>query len=367
MVPSSQSPKSNEKTLATELQKIEKQAEQGLAADGHSYSRAQLARETGVSGRALNAWLSGDRAPRNDDQLMRIVRILALWADVPTPPEQNDWIELLDIARKRNRSADTTTRRAGDIHDDVSIHRAWFRRPVLWIGGIVASAIATTLASWLTSSGQHLLNTTHVRAGPPFTWTISRSPNELNLCAAWVFQQPIGQIPMRPFGGVNNAPADESWAMHNGGVDADQAAYTLTLQGTTSDNVAIQDVRVRLLARKPAARGIFVSSGEGCGGLITVRYFEAALESASPQLVPAAGTVGWPYTISGKQIEELCLEASVSSKYEYSYIYDIDWAQGGVTGTVEIRAPGGRPFVLTPAGDRGYFSNNGKWIQFGGG
>ena len=207
---------------------------------------------------------------------------------------------------------------------------------------------------------------THGPRRPPFTATISRSPNELNLCTTWVFKKPIAQIPVREFGGVNSAPADEIWAMRTGGVDVDQAAYTLTLQGSnSSDNVAIQDVRVRVLSRKPAARGTFISSGAGCGGVITVRYFEARLDVPAPQLFPASGTASWPYSISGKSIEEICLEASVSGKYEYSYVYDVDWAQGDRSGTVEVRAPGGRPFVLTPSrGARSYFNNNGKWTRF---
>ena len=343
-------------TLAAELRKLELRAREQRTADGQAYNRALLADESGVSEKTLTAWFNGDRTPRDDDQLMRIVSLLNLWAGASVLTDQRDWAELRRAARKRARSDDAAT----------SSDRHWLRRPVVWVGGIIASAAATVIAGWLTSTGQHLLTSTNKIARPPFEWTVSRSANELNFCAEWVFQKPISEIPVRNFGGgIAKAAANESWAVHGGGTDVDSAAYTITLQGVTPDNVAIQDVRVKVLSRIPARHGTFVASKPGCGGVITVRHFEVKLKGLDPQIVPAAGTASWPYTISGKDIEELCLNASASGKYEYSFVYQIDWAQGGKTGTVEVRAPGGRPFTLTPLDhSRAYFVNNGKWARF---
>jgi hypothetical protein len=238
----------------------------------------------------------------------------------------------------------------------------WWKKPVVWIGGIIASALAAVLAGWLTVGLHHLTASGHKPPGLPFAWTVARTGGVLNLCEGWLFPQPIGRIPPRIFGDDN---ADEQWALRNHGTDIGGAAWTITLQGLTSEAVAIQGIRIRIVGKRPAPRGTQIASQMGCGGVITVRSFSATLDAVNPHLVPVGGVKSWPYSISRGDVEEVRLDAYIqnSSKYEYLFVYEIDWAQGDKTGTAEVGAPNGQPFVVAPYMFNLpiYFIVNGRW------
>jgi hypothetical protein len=196
----------------------------------------------------------------------------------------------------------------------------------------------------------------------PFVWTLARTPGLLNGCEAWLFHAPISEIPVRRFGNNNT---DEQWAIRHHGVDLDSATWTLTLQGRTLKSVAIQDIRVKIVKKIPIAPGTQVASDVGCGGVIEVRFFSVALDSRRPHLSPQGGAKRWPYSVSKTDIEELRLAAAIngnSHRYEYFYVYEIDWSQGDRTGTAEVHGPSGQPFELASSfAVPFYFVDNRRW------
>jgi len=246
--------------------------------------------------------------------------------------------------------------------EDVATPGPWWRKPAVWIIGIVASAIAAVLTGWLTAGLQDL-GDLHKPASVPFTWTIVRSGKALNFCQSWLFPQPISKFPVRAFG---DSEADEAWALGNHGTDVFDAAWTITLQGLSSDSVAIQDVRVKVVSKRVIPRGTRITSAFGCGAVIPVRYFDVAVDSPGLKITPRNGAASWPYSISSTDVEELSLNAYIGSaetRYEYSFVYEVAWAQGARTGTADITLPGGRPFTLIPQvpGAPLYYVYDGKW------
>lgn len=345
--------------MAGELQKLEWHARERQIAGGESYSRLSLARASEVSERVLDTWFDGSHIPRNIDQLMRTVNTLAVWAGQGPPPPRSEWVELCDAARQGTPEVGGSRQVGGDG----SAKGPWWRKPVVWILGIVASASAAVLTGWLNTGVHDLTAIRHKSPQMPFEWTIARSDGMLNSCEGWHFPVPIGKIPVRRFGDSN---ADEQWALRNHGTDIDNSAWTITLQGRTSKSVVIQDIRVKIIGKRLAPRGTQIASDMGCGGVITVRYFSVALDSANLRLTAEGQARSWPYSISRTGVEEVRLEAYIEnykSKYEYLYVYEIDWAQGDRRGTAEIRAPNGQPFVLTPGllNSPTYFIDNGRW------
>jgi hypothetical protein len=253
----------------------------------------------------------------------------------------------------------------------------WWRRPLLWAGSaVIAPALALALSSLTTggfsSLGHHIFGpgrpAHHGGTPPPFGWTVSRSANERNDCSEWSFDKPISAIPLRDFHSYQNAAADEKWVLRNGGTDM-SGAYTITLQGNSAPLVDIEDIRVRVVSRTRVHAGTIIASNLGCGGGIPVRSFDLAIDARAPHLVPDSGIRIWPYKISATDVEQLCLNAFVrnnAGKYAYSFVYEIDWAQGSKTGTTEIRNLGGRPFTALPEADvRGYYNYGGRWVKFG--
>jgi len=59
-------------TLADELGRLERQAEERLADAHPPYSRALLAVETGISTKSLNSWLDGGSRPRESGSLLKV-------------------------------------------------------------------------------------------------------------------------------------------------------------------------------------------------------------------------------------------------------------------------------------------------------
>lgn len=347
-------------TLAGELRKLEERARQRQRASDHSYRRSDLAEASGVAERTLDAWFDGRQVPQNLDRLMTVVDSLAAWAGPPAP-QRRRWADLYAAARKPTAEAaqlePEPPGRNGPARDP------WWKKPAVWVAGIVASALAALLASLLTSGLHHFTATKHEPPRIPFNWTIARTSGVLNSCESWVFPQPASRIPPRTFGNTN---ADERWALRNHGTDIDNATWTITLQGITSEAVVIQDIRIRIVGKRPAVRGTQIASQMGCGGVVTVRRFSTALDSTDPHLSADSGVKSWPYFISRGDVEEVRLEADLqgyTDKNEYLFVYEIDWSQGDRTGTAEVHAPNGQPFAVTPerVNSPTYFIENGRW------
>ncbi|NGO75209.1 GntR family transcriptional regulator [Streptomyces sp. YC504] len=69
-----------------------------LAEGGTRLTLTRVHRETGVPIATLSDWRRGNHAPRETDDLLKVVRLLTQWAQLP-PPDERDWMRLVDQAR----------------------------------------------------------------------------------------------------------------------------------------------------------------------------------------------------------------------------------------------------------------------------
>jgi hypothetical protein len=347
-------------TLASELSKLEREARRERARSDGKYSRSLLAEVSGVPEATFARWMAGDPVPGGDDgDLMAVVSILALWAGQPMP-EPRAWLRLAAATRRRPDAS--VWRRIGGL----------LKKPA----GRIAAAVGTVITGVATAVVIQLLTTSHNGQPPaagtapsvPFGYTVSRANGPVSECVGWLFPQPIQKIRYTSLQGSQNAAADEAWALRNGASDVNGGAYTITLQGNSAaENVAIRDVRIKVLSRNPARPGTVIYNGVGCGGGLTAEVFTVQVDSAGLQFVAQNGATKWPYTISGTDIEYLILDAQISKsdRDRYQFVYQIDWSQGSRQGTVTVVAPNGKPFTAVPVlpGSNEYYDADGHWAR----
>jgi hypothetical protein len=348
------SPSSNgrpqDATLASKLGGLEIEAR---AAAGAQYSRSQLAEESGVPEAKFVFWLMGDAVSGDDDDgLMAVVSMLALWAG-QSPPERRRWLLLAAATRGRQE--------AGAERKAVVLLKKLYgllKVPARYIAGIVAVVIGGVAIYHLTTPGPA------PQPAVPFGYQAARTVGPASGCAAWLFLQPIQKIPYTNLG--QDADLDETWALSHGAADVDGGAYTIALKGdSATDPVVIRGVYIKILSSKPAQAATVIYNHLGCGGALASQLFTVQVDSPNPEFVAQNGAVKWPYTISLSDTEYLILDAQLSSsdKDEYQFVYQIEWSQGGPVKTVTVTAPNGKPFTAVPVlpGSSQYYSHNGHW------
>jgi hypothetical protein len=342
---------------AGRFSRLERDAKQHRTQTGYSYSHSLLAEESEVPEEKFEAWMAGDAVLRDDQaDLMAVVSLLALWAGQPQP-DPRKW-----PPRATRKRLYAIMRKLG----------GWLNNPK-WsaplittiVGGLVVWAVSMSQ----TSDGSQPSSAESIPS-VPFGYPVSRTNGDLSQCGTgWLFQRPIQEIKYTSLQGQDVA-TDEIWALHNGASDVNGGAYTIALQGySATENVAIHDVRIKVLSRKPARAATAIYNSIGCGGALQVEDFTVQVDSPNPQLVAQNGATQFPYTISGTDIEYLVLDAatSPSDRDEYQFVYQIDWSQGSRQGTVTVMAPNGKPFTAAPVlpGSNTYYDGNGRWASGG--
>ncbi|OKI02394.1 hypothetical protein A6A06_15240 [Streptomyces sp. CB02923] len=172
--------------LVRELVSLKAKAKEARARSGRRTTRAALAKKSGVSEQTLSDWFNGRHHPRDLDQLMKVVRVLAGWAERPAAPYQ-PWARLLETAsparstlahdregaaqgnvpvggrdiidprapaRKRDGTGSTSTVQGTDSSEE-ALERtaAWLTRRTF-----LANAVTATAAAGISVAGWHVLD-----------------------------------------------------------------------------------------------------------------------------------------------------------------------------------------------------------------
>ncbi|MEH0586847.1 hypothetical protein QA942_23270 [Streptomyces sp. B21-106] len=133
------------------------------------------------------------------------------------------------------------------------------------------------------------------------------------------------------------------------------ANYTIVqlhLQGTTADAVTIEGIRVQLLERHPAPRGLRVTTWAACGDT-NMNRFAANLDSQRPALKFKSGINsygqqrirGLPVRVTSSDPEEVVIVA-YTTKGAFKFKLSVDWQSGDRSGVKEVGDPHGAPFEV---------------------
>lgn len=167
-----------------------------------------------------------------------------------------------------------------------------------------------------------------------------------------------------------DAPA---WASAQRAVHAGTQIVEVTLHGTGGGAVVLEDLEVRVVARRtPPAWNVYQMS-QGCGGGLTPAVFAVNLDAPRPLARPVAGNdagqtlpaPAFPLRVSAAEPVVLRVEA-VSTGCDCDWFLDLRWTGPSGSGTLRIDDGGGRPLRTSAATGRpvyGYALESGRWSR----
>lgn len=184
---------------------------------------------------------------------------------------------------------------------------------------------------------------------------------------AYLAERGPGSVPPPPV--EADAPA---WASAQRAVHAGTQIVEVTLHGTGGGAVVLEDLEVRVAARRtPPAWNVYQMS-QGCGGGLTPASFAVNLDAPRPLARPVAGAgVGvdgpvpapaFPLRVSASEPVVLRVEASTTG-CDCDWYLDLRWSGPAGSGTLRID-DGGRPLRTSTATGRpvyGYATEQGRW------
>ncbi|GGR22519.1 hypothetical protein GCM10010497_25800 [Streptomyces cinereoruber] len=136
------------------------------------------------------------------------------------------------------------------------------------------------------------------------------------------------------------------------GVQADRSVITVTLQGTTQEELVLTGARTVIVSRRPPVEGTHLAAV--CASEVPVRAFEVDLDIDGAPLVPVPDprpkapkktVTGWPYAIKEGDAEHFVISPK-TMKYDTEFRIVVRWSSGGSKGEV-VLDDHGKPFRYT--------------------
>jgi len=239
----------------------------------------------------------------------------------------------------------------GDVHGDVHNYAPPPpRRPkLLWaaIGGVLLLVVAGGLVV--------LLNQTGDSKQPLAVQSKVNLPKDCS--GGWVVPD-TGDTPIK--GDFTARPPNAELS--------DGGQVTLTLQGLRSSAVVLDSMRVDVVSRKPAAKGVLLPAY--CGSNIVPRSFRVDLGQPMPTAKPQDGHDGgdvvkagdFPFKISDTDPEQFIVTA-LSPTEDVEWRLVLAWSSGSQHGELVVD-DNGKPFRSTATTNTRFFCpdpNNSTW------
>ncbi|MGW2851498.1 hypothetical protein ACWDAZ_05485 [Streptomyces sp. NPDC001215] len=135
-------------------------------------------------------------------------------------------------------------------------------------------------------------------------------------------------------------------------VPANYTIVELHLQGTSADAVTIEGIRVHVLERNAAPKGLRVTTWAACGDT-NMNRFSAKLDSQRPTLKFKSGINsygqqrirGLPVRVTSSDPEEVVIVA-YTTKGAFKFKLSVEWQSGDRSGVKEVGDPHGDPFEV---------------------
>ncbi|WP_326810967.1 helix-turn-helix domain-containing protein [Streptomyces scopuliridis] len=153
----------------------------------------------------------------------------------------------------------------------------------------------------------------------------------------YLIDSPPEEVPPPPT--EQDAPG---WVGALGGVASGGQFIELTLQGTSSDTVVLQALRVKIVKSGAPLAWTDYAMGVGCGGGVGTKSFAVNLDAARPSSVPKAGQRDFPYKVSESDPEVFYISATSKAR-DVSWYLELEWSSGERRGTIRVD-DNGKPF-----------------------
>ncbi len=177
----------------------------------------------------------------------------------------------------------------------------------------------------------------------------------------WIFRKPPNAIPI-----PNPGEMDFTWAHSVGGIDLNETFLKLSLQGTSSDAVNIQSMRVIEVSRTPADADTIVLD-HPCGGSTNVRNFTIILNDSPPRVSYNNG-MAFAFTVSNSEIEQFDIKAAFDPRAACDCIVNwklaVEWSSMGQRHTTIIDNDGSPFQTATLTSNLPIHTvHDGKWVK----
>lgn len=132
------------------------------------------------------------------------------------------------------------------------------------------------------------------------------------------------------------------WVNALGAVAGGQQMLELTVQGTGSATVVLDELHVRVVEKSAPLDWNDFAMGVGCGGNVDTKAFKVDLDAGRPAISPKAGQRDFPYKVSQSDPEVFYVFADARA-HNVSWYLELDWSSGDKQGTVRLD-DNGNPF-----------------------
>ncbi|MCS0635661.1 helix-turn-helix domain-containing protein [Streptomyces sp. LP05-1] len=132
------------------------------------------------------------------------------------------------------------------------------------------------------------------------------------------------------------------WTSALGAVASDEQLVRLTVQGTGSETVVLEQLAVRTVRSAPPLAWNDFSSAVGCGGGVETASYAVDLDSPRPRTTPEAGQPEFAFKTSHSDPEVFYVRARTRA-HDVSWYLELHWSSGNRRGVLRIDDHG-QPF-----------------------
>lgn len=338
-----------------------------------------LARRLHTSTSTLHRYCNGDALPVEFAVVDRFAR--ACGASAGEAVELHRAWLLADARRRAGVEPQPEPERA--VVETPAVRGPWYRRRavVLAAAGVTAASLALAVVAAMAQGGRGTASAGSVPSGsgPPLASAAAPAPADPVKAAvrshvwsagcdhAYLVERGPGAVPPPPV--EADAPA---WASAVRAVHAGTQIVEVTVHATGPGAVVLEDLEVRVTARRtPPAWNVYQMS-QGCGGGLTPAAFAVNLDAPRPLPRPVAGNdadaggpvaaPAFPLRVSADEPVVLRVEATTTG-CDCDWALDLRWTGPSGSGTLRVDDDG-RPLRISAATGRpvyGYAMEQGRW------
>ncbi|MFG2660327.1 helix-turn-helix domain-containing protein [Streptomyces sp. NPDC048425] len=174
----------------------------------------------------------------------------------------------------------------------------------------------------------------------------------------YVYESPCSQhfLIDRPPSSVPPPPLEQdapNWVGAIGAVASGEQFIKLTVQGTGSDTVVLEDMDVRVMKSGAPLAWNDYSMGVGCGGNVETKSFGVDLDAPRPVSAPKNGQRDFPYKVSESDPEVFYIKANTKA-HDVSWVLELKWSSGSRHGVLKVDDQGRAFRTSADVGRPGY-------------
>ncbi|MFE5028923.1 helix-turn-helix domain-containing protein [Streptomyces sp. NPDC056656] len=184
--------------------------------------------------------------------------------------------------------------------------------------------------------------------GTPLTVATTPYVYESPCSQHFLIDRPPAKVPPPPL--EQDAP---NWVGVLGAVASGEQLIKLTVQGTGSDTVVLEDMDVRVTKSGAPLAWNDYSMGVGCGGNVETKSFGVDLDAPRPVSAPKNGQRDFPYKVSESDPEVFYIKANTKA-HDVSWVLELKWSSGTRHGVLKVDDQGRAFRTSADVGRPGY-------------